>query len=121
MNLIVAPAKSFLTSSAYISQPLTMSLPAWANGPVIGAMKPTRNSSATAPGIPSRLIPTARQPAIDAPHDLTAMVLTPPLVKALLLVRLPASLRPPACRAVHPTGGRALEFPSTGWGDRGPS
>src|SRR5215467_4062838 len=49
INLTLAPAKSPLTSSEYISKPLTMSLPTWANGPVIGAMNPTISSCAAAP------------------------------------------------------------------------
>src|ERR1700680_4684913 len=118
MNLIVAPAKSPLTSSAYNSQPLTMSLPTWANGPVIGAMKPTRISSATALAIPSWLIAIARLPAINIPDVLTAMVFTPPLLEALLLVRLPASSLPPAYRTVHQTAVSARERPSVRWGDR---
>src|ERR1700674_699692 len=65
MNLMVAPEKSFLTSFIYISKPLVMSLPTWAKGPVIGARKPTRNSSAVAPDVGPRLVATATHPAIS--------------------------------------------------------
>src|SRR5262249_9178036 len=82
MNFTLAPAKSFLTSSVYISKPLTMSLPTWANGPVIGAMKPMRNSSAAASCGKVNCMPNARQLAssIARRTRLTVMMVAPLLV-----------------------------------------
>src|SRR6266852_8494998 len=89
MNFTLAPAKSPLTSSEYISKPLTMSLPTWANGPVIGAMKPTISSCAAAPEGVARFIPNARHPPININPvrlgDLLVMVPTPfPLAAGLV-------------------------------------
>src|SRR6516225_8382638 len=81
MNFTLAPAKSPLTSSEYISKPLTMSLPTWANGPVIGAMKPMISSCAAAPGLVARFVPNARQVPINISQvrlgDLFVIVPTP--------------------------------------------
>src|SRR5713101_2838445 len=97
MNFTLAPAKSFLTSSEYISNPLTMSLPTWANGPVIGAMNPTRNSSCAKAGV--GVIPNARHAPISiAPArlaNLLVIAVTPCLVAPLSLRRGRQFLREP--------------------------
>src|ERR1700681_2514959 len=97
MNLTLAPPRSFLTSLVYISKPLTMSLPTWANGPVIGAMKPMRNSSAAAPDIAPRLIPITRIPPITVgPARQTNVFVTartPCLVAPIWSLPHPPSLR----------------------------
>src|SRR5215813_2203326 len=81
MNLTLAPAKSPLTCPEYISKPLTMSLPTWANGPVIGAMNPTISSCAAAPVVMVGLTANARHPPITInpvrPGDLLVMIPTP--------------------------------------------
>src|SRR5262249_49279455 len=84
MNFTLAPAKSFLTSSVYISKPLTMSLPTWANGPVIGAMKPMRSSSAAAFCGSANGIPSARQLASSIARRTVLTVMT---VAPLLALR----------------------------------
>src|SRR5689334_7763998 len=45
MNLMSAPPSLLFFSSRYILKPSTMSLPTWANTPVVGARKPIRTSS----------------------------------------------------------------------------
>src|SRR6516165_7809881 len=82
MNFTVAPPRSPLTSLVYISKPLTMSLPTWANGPVIGAMNPMRNSSAAKPEVSSRLIPKVRH----APISIGPAPLANLLVNLLVMV-----------------------------------
>src|SRR5262245_42986297 len=48
MNLTSMPPSFLPSSSRYIWNPSTMSFPTWAKRPVIGAIKPTRSSSACA-------------------------------------------------------------------------
>src|ERR1043166_2521495 len=77
MNFTVAPAKLFFTDSRYISKPLTMSLPTWANGPVIGASMPMRNSSALAGAAAN---PITTHAAVTAPIHAGVFIVPAPLV-----------------------------------------
>src|SRR5262249_39317424 len=88
-------------------KPLTMSLPTWANGPVIGAMNPIRNSSAAAPT--GRLIANARQAPINAGRadlaELLIIVATPLVGRSTSIVglvgRSPRRGRQALCRFRH--------------------
>src|SRR5258708_1034156 len=81
MNFTGAPLKLLLTSSRYIWKPLTMSVPTWANAPVIGARKPMRSSSAPA-GVVAP-VPSA-QPTpnsiVPKPRSRVLVMVSPPLL-----------------------------------------
>src|SRR5262249_26674888 len=73
ISFTLAPAKSLLVSSRYMLMPSTMSLPTWANGPVVGTMRPMRNSSAAAGG---DAMPSAMQPPSISGNEILGMSLS---------------------------------------------